>query len=104
MSVERVKEITEKKHVVIFMKGDRNFPQCGFSARAIEVLRAAGVEDQDLETFDVLSDPDVRNSVKELTRVPTIPQVFVGGEFIGTGDVIYELLERGELKEIVQKA
>lgn len=102
MSLNKVKELTQSKPVVIFMKGTPDFPMCGFSAKAVEFLKQAGVKEDDLGSFNVLDDEGVRNAVKEYTKVPTIPQIFMNGEFIGTGDIIAELFESGELSEMVQ--
>ena len=100
--LERVKQLVKTKPVFVFMKGSPDFPQCGFSARAIEILRAAGVDDGAIGSVNVLEDQELRAAVKELTKVPTIPQIFVKGEFVGTGDIIAEMFESGELQEIVK--
>ncbi len=99
---ERIKTLVTSKPFFIFMKGSPDFPQCGFSARAIEALKRAGVKESDLGSFDVLEDEEVRQGVKTYTQVPTIPQIFAKGEFIGTGDVIAEMLENGELSDVVK--
>jgi monothiol glutaredoxin len=85
--------------VVLFMKGTAQFPQCGFSGRAIALLKANGV--RTLVTVNVLEDDEVRQGVKEYANWPTVPQLYVGGEFIGGSDIIAELNESGELKKIL---
>jgi len=99
--ISKVKEIVSSKPVVIFMKGSPESPQCGFSAKSCEVLRAAGVTD--LGSFDVLSDEAVRAAVKEYTQWQTIPQVFIHGQFIGGCDIVSEMYEKGELKKLLEK-
>jgi monothiol glutaredoxin len=83
--------------IVIYMKGNPLFPRCGFSAAAVQILQAHGP----VHGIDVLADPEVRNGIKEYTRWPTIPQVFIHGKFVGGSDIIRELEERGELKALV---
>jgi monothiol glutaredoxin len=87
--------------VVIYMKGSRTAPQCGFSAAAVDVFEQLGVP---FETRNVLSEGNLRQAIKDYTDWPTIPQVFVGGEFIGGADILRELHEKGELKTMVEKA
>ena len=87
--------------IVIYMKGTRGAPQCGFSAAAVDVFEQLGVP---FETRNVLDDPAIRTVIKEVTQWPTIPQIFVGGEFIGGTDILRELHEKGELKAMVEKA
>lgn len=87
--------------VVIYMKGTPRFPMCGFSAATIEVLNELGVP---YKAVDVLAEPEKRDGVKHFTQWPTIPQVFVGGEFVGGCDIVRELHARGELATIVRKA
>jgi monothiol glutaredoxin len=88
--------------VVLFMKGTAQFPQCGFSGRAIQVLKACGVKN--LVTVNVLEDDEVRQGVKEFANWPTIPQLYVGGEFVGGSDIIAEMHQSGELQELLKKA
>ena len=85
--------------VVLFMKGTAQFPQCGFSGRAIQVLKASGVKN--LVTVNVLEDDEVRQGIKDFSNWPTIPQLYVGGEFIGGSDIIAEMFESGELQKII---
>jgi monothiol glutaredoxin len=95
-----IKETVTGNPVVLFMKGSAQFPQCGFSGRAIEVLKAVGV--QDLVTINVLEDDGVRQGIKEFSNWPTIPQLYVKGEFIGGADIMNEMFESGELKTLMQ--
>jgi monothiol glutaredoxin len=87
--------------IMIFMKGNRNFPQCGFSAATVQIFEQLGVP---FETADVLSDPELRDAIKRYSNWPTIPQVFIGGKFIGGCDIIRELHESGELEPMVKAA
>jgi monothiol glutaredoxin len=86
--------------VVLFMKGTSQFPQCGFSGRAIQVLKQCGVKN--LITVNVLEDEDVRQSVKEYANWPTIPQLYVKGEFVGGSDIMMEMFQSGELAELLK--
>ena len=88
--------------VVLFMKGTAQFPQCGFSGRAIQVLKQCGVKN--LITVNVLEDDDVRQGVKEFANWPTIPQLYVKGEFVGGSDIMMEMFQSGELAELLKKA
>jgi monothiol glutaredoxin len=97
--VSKVEEITKSTPVVIFMKGTPDFPQCGFSNRAVQVLRAAGVKD--LKGIDVLSDDPLWEALEEFTQWPTVPQIFIKGKFIGGSDIVMEMYERGELQELL---
>jgi monothiol glutaredoxin len=90
-----IKETVTTNPVVLFMKGTAQFPQCGFSGRAIQILKASGVTK--LVTVNVLDDDLVRQGIKEYSNWPTIPQLYVGGEFVGGSDIIAELYESGEL-------
>lgn len=89
------KTVTENK-VVLFMKGNANFPQCGFSGRAVQILQALGTE---FVTVDVLSNDAVRQGIKDYSNWPTIPQLYVKGEFLGGSDIMTEMYESGELAE-----
>jgi monothiol glutaredoxin len=88
-----------KSHkIVIFMKGNQHFPQCGFSALAVQTLAPLGP----LHTIDVLTQPEVRQGIKEYSNWPTIPQVYINGQFVGGSDIVRELAERGELEAMVK--
>lgn len=99
--LEDIEREVNEYPVVVYMKGTPRFPMCGFSAATIEVLNELGVP---FKAVDVLAEGDKREGVKAFTRWPTIPQVFVGGEFIGGCDVVRELHARGELAALVKKA
>lgn len=94
-----IKETVTSHSVVLFMKGTAQFPQCGFSGRAIELLKATGV--QDLVTVNVLEDDEVRQGIKEYSNWPTIPQLYVGGEFVGGSDIMQEMFQSGELQSLL---
>ena len=95
---EQIKQTVESDHVVLFMKGSPDFPQCGFSGRAIQVLRACGTQ---FATFDVLSDDGVRQGIKDFSNWPTIPQLYIKGEFVGGSDIILDMYEKGELQKML---
>ena len=95
-----IKETVTTNPVVLFMKGTAQFPQCGFSGRAIEVLKGSGVTD--LVTINVLEDDGVRQGIKEFSEWPTIPQLYVNGEFIGGADIMNEMYESGELQTLLK--
>lgn len=98
--VAKVQELTEKNPIVIFMKGTPQFPQCGFSARAVQVLQAAGA--QNVVGVDVLSDDPLWDALEEFTKWPTVPQIFIKGKFVGGCDIVSEMYERGELEEMLK--
>ena len=91
---DRIQGIIDSNDVVLFMKGTKHFPQCGFSATVVEVLRRSGSEFQDV---NVLEDPAIRQGIKEFANWPTIPQLYVRGEFVGGCDIVREMYENGEL-------
>jgi monothiol glutaredoxin len=95
--IAKVQEIIGSADVVLFMKGTPDFPACGFSARTVAVLRQAGA--QNLRGVDVLSDDPLWGALEDLTEWPTVPQVFIKGEFIGGCDITCEMFERGDLQE-----
>jgi monothiol glutaredoxin len=95
----KVQEISKSGPVVIFMKGTPDFPQCGFSHKAVQVLKAAGV--RDIKAVDVLSDDPLWEALEDFTKWPTVPQIFVKGEFIGGCDIVSEMFERGELQKLL---
>ena len=95
------KQVTGNK-VVLYMKGTPDFPQCGFSANAIGILRACGVDRP--YTVNVLENPDIRQGIKEYANWPTIPQLYVNGEFVGGCDIMREMFQSGELQKIIQAA
>ncbi len=93
----RIGEIVNSADVVLFMKGTALFPQCGFSSRAVAILDHLGVQ---FTTVDVLQDPEVRQGIKEFSDWPTIPQLYVKGEFVGGSDIMMEMFEAGELQQL----
>jgi monothiol glutaredoxin len=93
----RFDEEIRSHKIVLFMKGNAMFPQCGFSARALQILQPLG----QVHTVDVLADPVVRQGIKDYSNWPTIPQIFINGEFVGGSDILMELAERGELASLV---
>jgi monothiol glutaredoxin len=97
---EFISKTVSDNPVVLFMKGDANFPQCGFSGRAVQILKACGVDD--IVTVDVLADDEVRQGIKDFSNWPTIPQLFVGGEFVGGSDILYEMYQSGELQSMLE--
>jgi monothiol glutaredoxin len=96
-----IKETVTKNRVVLFMKGDADFPQCGFSSRAIQILNLTDIDD--LVTVNVLDDEAIREGVKVYSNWPTIPQLFVNGQFIGGADIISEMNDSGELQTLLKK-
>ena len=96
---QRIDDLVKSNRVVLFMKGTAQFPMCGFSGRAVQILKACGVND--LTTFNVLEDDDVRQGIKDYANWPTIPQLYVNGEFIGGSDIMMEMFESGELQELL---
>lgn len=98
MAEEKIKGLIDSNRVMLFMKGDRNQPMCGFSAQVINILNDAGTE---YETFNVLEDWDIREGIKTYSNWPTIPQLYVGGKFIGGCDITMELHRKGELATVL---
>ena len=94
----RIDEIVRSNDVVLFMKGTALFPQCGFSSRAVAILDHLGVG---FETVDVLQDPEIRQGIKAYSDWPTIPQLYVKGEFVGGSDIMMEMYEAGELQQLL---
>jgi monothiol glutaredoxin len=97
-SKQRIAEMVGKNDVVLFMKGTPLFPQCGFSSRAVAILDHLAVP---YETVDVLQDPEIRQGVKDYSDWPTVPQLYVKGQFVGGSDIMMEMFESGELKDLV---
>lgn len=101
MNKEQIKEAIKKDSVVLFMKGTRDFPQCGFSGRIIKILEQFEVAYQE---YDVLSDSELRDNIKEYSDWPTIPQLYVQGKFIGGSDIVYDMWRDGELDQLFREA
>ncbi len=98
---KRIDDLVKSNEVLLFMKGNASFPQCGFSGRAIQILKACGVETKTLATVNVLEDPEIRAGIKDYSNWPTIPQLYVKGEFIGGSDIMMEMYESGELLQVL---
>ncbi len=98
---QRIETLVTSSPVLVFMKGTKLMPQCGFSNNVVQILHALGVS---FETFDVLSDPEIRQGIKEFSDWPTIPQVYVKGEFLGGSDILIEMYNNGELREKLEIA
>ena len=96
---QRIDELVKSNRVVLFMKGTSQFPQCGFSGRAIQILKACGVSD--FKTVNVLDDEEIRQGIKDYANWPTIPQLYVNGEFVGGSDIMMEMYEAGELQPLI---
>ena len=100
-SKTRIQEMIDKSPVVLFMKGTKSFPQCGFSSRVVDVLKKEGVP---FETVNVLSDPEIREGIKAFSNWPTIPQLYVKGKFVGGCDIVSEMHASGELDKELKAA
>ncbi|MFM2274650.1 MAG: Grx4 family monothiol glutaredoxin [Pseudomonadota bacterium] len=98
---KRISELVKTNEVLLFMKGNASFPQCGFSGRAIQILKACGLESRAIKTVNVLDDAEIRAGIKEYSNWPTIPQLYVRGEFIGGSDIMMEMYESGELQQVL---
>jgi len=98
---KRIQALVDGNPVLLFMKGSKIFPQCGFSNSAVQILQSFGI---DFETVDVLADESIRSGVKDFSQWPTIPQLYVAGEFIGGSDIMIEMYQSGELGEMIEKA
>jgi monothiol glutaredoxin len=96
---QRIKEQVTTHPVVLYMKGNPQAPQCGFSANAVKILNALGVNE--LFTVDVLQDPEIRQGVKDYANWPTVPQLYIKGEFVGGSDIMMEMYQSGELKGLL---
>jgi monothiol glutaredoxin len=99
---QRIDAMVKGNRVMLFMKGSAQFPMCGFSGRAVQILKACGATD--LHTFNVLEDPDVRQGIKDYAQWPTIPQLYIKGEFVGGSDIMMEMYESGELQQLLAAA
>jgi monothiol glutaredoxin len=98
--LEKIQETVSSNNVVLFMKGTQDFPQCGFSAVVVQILKNTGVEFLDV---NVLSDLEIRQGIKEFSDWPTIPQLYIKGEFIGGCDIVKEMFQSGELQEVLKE-
>ena len=95
---EKIKNQIGNDKIVLYMKGTPQFPQCGFSGRSVQILQACGAK---FSSYDVLADPEVRQGIKEHSNWPTVPQLYINGEFIGGCDILTELYQKGELQKII---
>ncbi len=98
---ERIETLIKNNKIMVFMKGNKLMPQCGFSNNVVQILNVCGVP---YETFDVLTDEEIRQGIKEYSNWPTIPQVYVNGEFVGGSDILIELYQKGEIQEMLAVA
>ncbi len=96
---QQISDLVQHNRVVLFMKGTAQFPMCGFSGRAMQILKACGVND--LKTVNVLEDEGIRQGIKEFANWPTIPQLYVNGEFVGGSDILMEMYQAGELQQVL---
>lgn len=96
---EKIKQQVAENNIILYMKGNAELPMCGFSARAVNILKSCGAQ---FATVDVLQDDDIRQGIKVYANWPTIPQLYIKGEFIGGSDIIAEMFEAGELQEMVK--
>jgi len=99
---QRIDAMVKGNKVMLFMKGTAQFPMCGFSGRAVQVLKACGVNE--FKTFNVLEDDGVRTGIKDYAQWPTIPQLYVNGEFVGGSDIMMEMYQSGELQQLLTPA
>ena len=97
--LKRIDQEVKSNKIVIYMKGNADFPQCGFSAQAVEVLRSLGYP---FKTFDVLEDESLWNYLEDYSSWPTFPQVFIGGQFVGGCDIVTQMIQKGELQELAK--
>lgn len=98
---ERIENLINQNKIMVFMKGTKLMPQCGFSNNVVQILNTLGVP---FETVDILADSDLRQGIKEYSNWPTIPQVYINGEFIGGSDIMIEMYQSGELQQMVEVA
>lgn len=98
---ERIDQLVKTNDILLFMKGSASFPMCGFSGRAVQILKACGVDAKNIGTVNVLEDDAIRQGIKDYSNWPTIPQLYVKGEFIGGSDIMMEMYESGELQKLL---
>ena len=98
---KRIDDLVKSNDILLFMKGTASFPMCGFSGRAVQILKACGVDPKAIATVNVLDDDEIRQGIKDYSQWPTIPQLYVKGEFIGGSDIMMEMYESGELQQAV---
>ena len=100
-AIENIQETIKNNRIVLFMKGTKTAPQCGFSATVVQIINSFGAEFTDV---DVLKDQEIRQGIKDFSDWPTIPQLYIDGEFIGGCDILREMYQNGELKDLLEKA
>jgi len=98
---KRIDDLVKSNDIMLFMKGTASFPMCGFSGRAVQILKACGVDPKAIATVNVLDDDEIRQGIKDYSQWPTIPQLYIKGEFIGGSDIMMEMYESGELKQML---
>jgi len=98
---ERIDTLVEENKIMVFMKGNKLMPQCGFSNNVVQIINTLGVP---FETIDVLADPEIRQGIKEYSNWPTIPQVYINGQFVGGSDILIEMYQNQELQQLVEVA
>lgn len=98
---QRIDDLVKQNDILLFMKGTASFPQCGFSGRAMQILKACGVDTKAVMTVNVLEDAEIREGIKGYSNWPTIPQLYIKGEFIGGSDIMLEMYENGELQQLI---
>lgn len=98
---QRIDALVKGNDILLFMKGSASFPQCGFSGRAVQILKACGVDPKAIKTVNVLEDEAIRAGIKDYSNWPTIPQLYLKGEFIGGSDIMLEMYEKGELQQML---
>ena len=98
---QRIDQLVKNNDILLFMKGSASFPMCGFSGRAIQILKACGVAPKAIATVNVLEDQEIRQGIKDYSNWPTIPQLYIKGEFIGGSDIMMEMYESGELQQVI---
>ncbi|NJK58512.1 MAG: Grx4 family monothiol glutaredoxin [Pleurocapsa sp. SU_5_0] len=97
----KIEQLLNQNKIMVFMKGSKLMPQCGFSNNVVQILNSLGVP---YETVDILADPEIRQGIKEYSNWPTIPQIYINGEFVGGSDIAIELYQNGELQQMVEVA
>ncbi|MBR6976732.1 MAG: Grx4 family monothiol glutaredoxin [Ottowia sp.] len=100
---QRIEALVQGSEVVLFMKGDFSFPMCGFSGRAVQILKACGLDAPRVTTVNVLADEEIRQGLKEYSQWPTFPQLYVRGEFIGGADIMTQMYETGEMQALLKE-
>ena len=98
---KRIDDLVKSNDILLFMKGTASFPMCGFSGRAVQILKACGVDPKAIATVNVLDDDEIRQGIKDYSQWPTIPQLYIKGEFIGGSDIMMEMYQSGELQQVI---